>query len=69
MPGRNYALKLHEVHLVGVLYRHGGYSRRQIAARFGVSEQAVRNSLALVGVAMRSKKEAKRLRPGGRARR
>lgn len=57
----NYALLAPEVKQAVELYK-SGLSARQIAARFHVSQQAVRSALKLMGVPMRDKLEARRLR-------
>lgn len=57
----NYALRAPEVKQAAELYE-SGLSARQIADRFHVSAQAVRSALKLMGVQMREKHEARRLR-------
>lgn len=57
MPGRNYALKMNQVHQAAALYR-SGMSRRAVAAHFGVSDMAIRNALKLAGQPMRERAHA-----------
>lgn len=57
----NYALLAPEVKQAAQLYE-SGLSSRQIAARFHVSQQAVKSALKLMGVQMREKHEARRIR-------
>lgn len=55
--GRNFALTAPQVTRAAELYADG-YSRRELAGYFDVSEGAVRNALALSGVQMRERKSA-----------
>jgi hypothetical protein len=55
--GRNYALTMPQVKQAAELYRDG-YSRRQIAKFFDVSDTAAKNALILAGVTFRERKSA-----------
>lgn len=55
--GRNFALSAPQIKQAAELYADG-FSRRELAAYFDVSEGAVRNALALSGVQMRERKSA-----------
>jgi hypothetical protein len=55
--GRNYALTMPQVKKAAELYERG-YSRRQIAAYFDVSDTAAKNALVLAGVKFRERKAA-----------
>lgn len=61
MPQGDYALKVPQMHEAARLYR-AGYSWRQIAERFDVSQNAVKNALAYMGVPPRPKHVARAMR-------
>lgn len=57
----NYALLMPEAKKAAGLYQQG-LSMRQVAERFGVSQQAVKSALVLLDVPRRDKHEARKAR-------